>query len=326
MRYIAAHAPGWRNVKHASQWRNTLTTYAFPIIGDLPVSSITDKHVLSILQPIWAVKTETAKRLQCRVENILDWATAMKYRSGENPARWRGFLDKLLARPSRVKKVRHHPAMPYAGVPAFFVELAAKDGMSSLALRFLILTGCRTREVLEARWSEIDMGASIWTIPASRMKAVREHRVPLSDEALSVLHALPHIAGSDYVFPGARVGRPLSGMALLQLMRGMGYGVGGDRGDFVPHGFRSSFRDWCAEQSSFSREVAEAALAHALRDKTEAAYQRGDLFEKRRKLMTAWGEYCAAPTGGDEVDPVNSARVVRVTSGAVRRGPTPMRP
>jgi len=291
--YIAAHAPGWRNAKHAAQWRSTLATYAIPVVGPLPVNAVTDRHILSILEPIWTRKTETAKRVQCRLENILDWAAAMKYRDGENPARWRGYLDKLLPRPSRVKKVRHHPAMPYTEVPGFFAELAVKGGLSALALRFLILTACRTSEVLHARRWEFDLAAAIWTIPATRMKALREHRVPLPESAVTLLGALPQIAGNDYLFPGSRSGRPLSNMALLQLMRGMGYGVRGNRGAFVPHGFRSSFRDWCAEQSSFPREVAEAALAHVLRDKTEAAYQRGDLFEKRRRLMAAWAEHCS---------------------------------
>jgi len=207
-------------------------------------------------------ETAEAKRVQGRIENDLDYAAAHKYRDPLNPARWRGHLDKLLPKPSRVKKVSHHPAMPHTEVPAVMAELAANNSVSALALRFLILSACRTSEVLGAQWAEVDLEAAVWTVPADRMKAKREHRVPLSEPPLAVLQALPRIEGNPYVFPGARHGRPLSAMALLQIMRGMGYGVNGDRGDYVPHGFRSSFRDWSGEVSSFPRDVAEMALAH----------------------------------------------------------------
>lgn len=290
-RYIDAHAAGWRNAKHAAQWVSTLDTYAAPIIGDKPVDQITTEHVLQVLRPIWTTKTETAKRVQGRVENVLDWATAMKYRTGDNPARWRGHLDMLLAAPGKVKLVEHHPAMPYGGVPGFMGELEGMGSVSALALRFLILTACRTGEVVGACWDEVDLEASVWTIPASRMKAGREHRVPLSKPALAVLEALPRISGTPYLFPGTRHGRPLSNMALLQLMRGMGYGVNGTRGDYVPHGFRSAFRDWSGEVSSFPRDVCEMALAHVIENRVEAAYRRGDLMDKRRLMMEAWAQY-----------------------------------
>jgi len=270
---------------------STLKTYAGPVIGTRLVDAIDTKDILEVLSPIWTSKTETAKRVQGRIENVLDFAAAHKYRDTANPARWRGHLDMLLPKPSRVKTVKHHPAMPYADVPAFMNELSENGSVSALALRFLILTATRTNEVLEAQWSEIDLEAAVWTIPGSRMKGGREHRVPLPDAALALLDTLPCIEGNPHLFPGARHGRPLSNMALLQLMRGMGYGVNGARGGYVPHGFRSSFRDWSGEVSSFPRDVAEMALAHAIKNKVEAAYRRGDLFVKRRKMMQKWCDY-----------------------------------
>lgn len=296
-RYIRAHRRGWANRKHARQWVSTLKTYARPMLGAKAVDAIMTEDVLRVLQPIWLTKTETAKRVQGRIENILDFATAYKWRAGENPARWRGHLDKLLARPTKVKRVEHHPALPYTEVPAFMRELQANPSVSSLALQWLILTCTRTGETLGATLDEIDLEAAVWTIPASRMKAKREHRVPLSEAAVAILRRLPRIEGNPHLFPGARHGRPLSNMALLQLMRGLGYGVGGDRGDAVPHGFRSSFRDWSAEVSSFPREIAEAALAHVLESKVEAAYQRGDLLLKRRRLMDDWAAWCHKAPG-----------------------------
>jgi len=302
-RYIRAHRRGWKNAKHARQWVSTLKTYARPIIGPKPVDTIGTEDVLSILMPIWNTKTETAKRVQGRMENILDFASAHKWRDPLNPARWRGHLNKLLPRPSRVKTVAHHPAMPYTELPAFMAELASNESVSALALRFLILTATRTSEALHAQWSEIDLEAAVWTVPAERMKAKREHRVPLTGAALALLEALPRIEGNPYVFPGARNARPLSNMALLQLMHGMGYGVGGDRGDYVPHGFRSSFRDWSGEVSSFPRDVAEMALAHVIENKVEAAYRRGDLFTKRRAMMQAWADWCCRTESAD-VEPI----------------------
>jgi len=291
--YIAAHEPSWRNAKHRQQWRNTLDTYADPVLGKLPVALVGVGEVMRVLEPLWRAKTETASRLRGRIESVLDYAAARGWRTGENPARWRGHLDNLLPARSKVAKVEHHSALPWREVGAFTTVLAQEEGMSALALRFAILTAARTGEVIGARWSEIDMHAATWTVPAERMKAGREHRVPLSDGALDVLREVAKLAtGPDpraFVFPGGKVGKPLSSMALLMLLRRM------ERGDLTAHGFRSTFRDWCAEATNYPREVAEAALAHTLRDKTEAAYQGGDLMEKRRRLMAEWATFCARP-------------------------------
>lgn len=301
-RYIRAHRKSWSNIKHAKQWARTLKTYARPVIGSKPVDLITTEDVLSVLSPIWSEKTETAKRIQGRIENVLDFASARGYRDHLNPARWRGHLDKLLPKPSRVKTVTHHPAMPYEDVSSFMLELSKKNSVSSSALQILILTATRTSEVLEAKWSEIDLEESVWTIPADRMKAKREHRVPLSGAVVDVLKKLPVIKDSPYVFPSVQQGKHISNMALLQLMRGMGYGIKGDRGKYVPHGFRSSFRDWAGEVSVFPSDVAEMALAHTIKNKVEAAYRRGDLFEKRRKMMQAWADYVVRPQVKKVVD------------------------
>jgi len=297
-RYIRAHRHGWKNKKHSKQWVRTLKTYARPVIGSKKVDSITTEDILKILSTIWTTKTETAKRVQGRIENILDYAAAHKYCDPMNPARWRGHLDKLLPKPTRVKKVSHHPAMPYTEVPAFMSELSQNSSISACALRILILTATRTSEVLQAQWSEANLEEATWTIPASRMKAKREHRVPLPEEAIAIINSLPRIKDNPYLFPGMRHSRPLSNMALLQLMRGMGYGVNGSRANYVPHGFRSSFRDWSGEVSSFPRDVAEMALAHAIENKVEAAYRRGDLFEKRQKMMQAWANYISQQQAG----------------------------
>lgn len=306
-RYIRAHRRGWKNAKHARQWVSTLKTYARPEIGSKSVDAIATEDILKILSPIWTTKTETAKRVQGRVENILDYAAAHKYRDPLNPARWRGHLDKLLPKPSRVKKVTHHPAMPHSEVPAFMSELSNNGSLSARALQILILTATRTTEVLKAPWPEFDLEAAVWTIPASRMKGKREHRVPLSDAAMAVLDTLPRVDGNPYLFPGTHEGKPLSNMALLQLMRGMGIGVNGYRGNFVPHGFRSSFRDWSGEVSSFPRDVAEMALAHTIKNKVEAAYRRGDLFAKRRKMMQEWADYLDKLKTGAEVISINQS-------------------
>jgi len=290
-RYIRAHRHGWQSVKHARQWVSTLKTYARPEIGAKRVDLLTTEDVLRVLSPLWAGKTETAKRLRARIENILDYAAAHRYRDPLNPARWRGHLDKLLPKPSQLKTVRHHPAMPYSEVPGFMAELSGDGSVPALALQFLILTATRTSEVLYARWREIDRQTAVWTIPGERMKARREHRVPLTDATVSILEALPRFGDNPHLFPGAHPGRPLSSMALLLLMRRMGYGVNGDRGDYVPHGFRASFRDWSGEVSSFPRDVAEMALAHAIESRVEAAYRRGDLFTKRRRMMQDWADY-----------------------------------
>lgn len=299
--YIRAHRHGWSNIKHARQWCATLKTYARPTLGNKAINTISTEEVLKVLTPIWKKKTETAKRVQGRMENIFDFAAARKWRDAPNPARWRGHLDKLLPRPTRVQKVEHHPAMPYDEVPAFMEELKSKTGVSAQALQFLILTACRSGEVRGAEWSEIDLEAGIWTIPAIRMKAKREHRVPLSPEAIAILKTLPTLANNPYLFFGIRSHRPISNMAMLQQMRGMGYGVGGNKGEYVPHGFRSSFRDWAGEVSSYPRDVCEMALAHVIENKVEAAYRRGDLFEKRRKMMEEWARWCTQPQQQEEV-------------------------
>lgn len=283
--YIAAHRAGWKNAKHAQQWENTLATYAEPIIGHLPASEVTTAHVLEILQPIWTTKTETASRVRNRIELVLDAAKARGLRDGENPARWRGHLDKLLPKRAKVRAVEHHTALPWTELPAFMVELAKHGALSYAAIRLTILTACRTSEVLETTWDEFDLESYTWTIPAARMKAGKDHRVPLSDAARTVLEGLPRIDDSPYVFPGARQGRPLSNLAMLMGLRRIG------RGDLTMHGFRSTFRDWAAERTQYPREVCEMALAHKVAEGAEAAYWRGDVFEKRRALMTDWAGY-----------------------------------
>jgi integrase len=286
-RYIKVFKPAWKNSKHGDQWQATLDTYANPIFGDLPVSAIDTALVMKALEPIWTTKTETASRVRGRVEAILDWAKASKFRDGENPARWRGHLDKLLPAKSKIAKIRHQPAMAYAALPAFMSKLRDNGSLSARALEFTILTAVRTNEAINAQWDELDVDAGLWVIPADRMKADREHRVPLSGRALEILKSLPREKGSPFVFPGAGKGKPLSNMAMLELLRGL------NGNGYTVHGFRSSFRDWAAEQTNHPREIAEAALGHVLKDKTEAAYQRGDLLEKRRTLMQAWNSYCA---------------------------------
>lgn len=278
---------GWKNVKHASQWRATLETYAYPVLGALPVAVIDTPLVLKVLRPIWATKTETASRVRGRLEAILDSARVEGFRSGDNPARWRGHLDKLLPARSKVARVKHHPAMPYRDLPMFTAELRDRDCISARALEFVILTATRTGEAIGATWDEVDTSERIWRIPGERMKAGKPHSVPLTDRVLEILAGLPRVEGCPYLFPGARIGRAISNMAMLQLMREM-------RPGFVPHGLRSSFRDWTAEQTPHPAWIAEAALAHAIADKVEAAYRRGELIEKRRTLMGDWAAFCCA--------------------------------
>lgn len=284
--YIESHGDGWRNPKHRAQWFSTLETYAFPVMGKLLVRDVALEHVLSVLEPIWKSKTETASRLRGRIENVLDWASARQYRTGENPARWKGMLDKLLPAPTKVKKVEHHRALSIDALPGFMTQLSGRVGTAARALEFTILTAARSGEVRGANWSEIDLENRVWTVPAERMKAGKEHRVPLSQEALRVLRAQPMIAGVDLVFPAPR-GRSLSDMALTEVMRRMEV-------DAVPHGFRSTFRDWAGERTHFPRDLAEQALAHTLESKVEAAYRRGDALEKRRVMMQAWADYCCS--------------------------------
>jgi integrase len=287
--YILAHEAGWKNDKHAAQWTSTLTVYAYPIIGNLPVDTVDTGLVMKVLDPIWASKTETASRVRGRIEVILDWATVRKYREGENPARWKGSLDKLLPARSKVQKPGHHTALPYDQMPGFMKALRGQDGVAARALEFAILTAARTGEVLAASWQEFDLDKRLWTIPAERMKAGREHRVPLSNSALVILKKMSALGDPSYVFPGARKNRPLSNMALLMVLRRM------KRDDLTAHGFRSTFRDWAAEQTTFSSEVAEMALAHAVGSKVEAAYRRGDLFVKRQAIMEDWARYSERP-------------------------------
>lgn len=283
--YIAAHRGGWRNAKHADQWTNTLTTYASPVIGSIAVRDIELPHILRVLEPIWSTKTETATRLRGRIESVLDWATVRNYRQGANPARWRGHLDKLLPKPSKVSKVVHHTALPAHAMENFMDELRKQNGAGARALEFAILTAARSGEVRGALWSEIDLDTAIWTVPGERMKAGKEHRVPLSRAVIALLKALPRFDDEPTVFPSP-TGGALSDMTLTAVIRRM-------KVDAVPHGFRSTFRDWCSEHTDHPREVAEMALAHAISDKVEAAYRRGDLFNRRRSLMEQWAEFCA---------------------------------
>jgi integrase len=284
--YIKAHKAGWRNAKHGNQWRNTLAAYAYPVIGALPVQKIDTGLVVRVLEPIWATKTETASRVRQRIEAVLDSATARGYRDGENPARWRGHLDSLLPARAKVRRVKHHAALPYAELGAFMAELRERTGLAARAMQLLILTATRTTECIAARWSEIDLDNKIWAIPAERIKAGREHRIPLSLAAVTLLRQLAKTKVSEFVFPG-RPGKPLSHGVLRVLLKRM------NRSDLTTHGFRSTFRDWAAEQTNYPREVAEMALSHAIGDKVEAAYRRGDLFAKRHRLMEEWSKHCA---------------------------------
>lgn len=283
--YITAQSAGWA-ADYTEQWRASLTTYACPILGALPVQAVDTQLVLKVLEPIWATKTVTAGRVRTRIEAVLDWARARGYRDGENPARWDGHLANLLPSVAKVAKVEHHAALPYVELPAFMAELRARPGISARALEFVILTAARSGEVLHADWSEIDLQTRVWTVSAARMKAARDHRVPLSDRAVALLGALPG-PHSGIVFPGAKAGRPLHKMALADTLVRMG------RDDITVHGFRSAFRDWAGDCTPFAREVAEAALAHVVGDRTEAAYRRSDALQKRRMLMEAWSSFCS---------------------------------
>jgi integrase len=303
--YINAHRAGWRDGKHAGQWRATLSTYAYPIIGALSVQEVDTSLVLKVLEPIWATKPQTANRLRGRLENVLDFAKVRGYRSGENPARWRGHLAKLLPACSKVRQVKHHSALPYSELPDFLVALRGQNSIAARALEFTILTAARTGESIGATWDEIHWTDTVWIIPSRRMKGGKEHRVPLCERALTILREMKSAEdtnASQFVFSGGKPGRPLSNMAFLMLLRRMG------RGDLTVHGFRSSFRDWAAERTNFPSEVAEMALAHAVSNKVEAAYRRGDLFEKRRRLMQQWAAFCATAPKGDANDKVVSFR------------------
>lgn len=298
--YLKAHATDYSNEKHRKQWSSTLETYAYPNIGKLLVSDIGMRHVLDVLQQpsmdrkkrvgmLWEIKTETAKRLLDRIKAVLDYATVNEYRSGLNPATWKGYLDTQLAAPGGLKKVRHQPAVPYVQIAAFMTHLRKQTSVSARALEFLILTGVRSGSVRQATWSEIDVNRQIWVIPPAHTKRRIEHRVPLSPPAIYLLQALPRIAGTEIIFPNTQ-GKHLSDMALNQLMRGMR-----ERGELtseaVPHGFRSTFRDWAAEQTNYPDEIRKAASGHAVGDAVKTAYQRTDLLEKRRCLMNDWADF-----------------------------------
>ncbi|RVG50553.1 site-specific integrase [Sinorhizobium meliloti] len=297
-KYITAHKPTWKNAKHAEQWPATLKAYVYPAIGDLPVSKIDVSLVLKVLEPIWTEKPETASRVRGRIESVLDWARARHFRSGDNPARWRGHLDKLLPARGKVAKVRHHPALPYKEIGGFMADLKKMEGISPRALEFTILTATRTGEAIGAKWSEIDFEHRMWTIPAERMKAGKEHRVPLSARAIEILKELVSDEGGEYVFIGDKKDKPLSNMALLMVLRRM------ERNDLTTHGFRSTFRDWAAETTAYPNELVEMALAHTVGDKVEAAYRRGDMLERRRRLMKDWSNYCAMPARTGDVVPL----------------------
>jgi integrase len=302
-RYIAAHKAGWRSPKSLKAWESTLAADVYPIFGALPVQAIDTALVMRAIEPIWTTKPETASRVRGRIESILDWATARGYRQGENPARWRGHLENLLPKKTKVRRVEHLAALPYPEIGAFMIELRKPEGTAARALEFAILTAARTGEVIGACWDEFNLPDKLWTIPAGRMKAGKEHCVPLSDAAIAIIEKMATIRSGEFVFPGGKAGRPLSNMSMLMLLRRMG------RDELTIHGFRSSFRDWAAERTNFPAEVAEMALAHAVGDKVEAAYRRGDLFQKRHQLAEAWAKFCAAPAAVGKVVPMRAPAV-----------------
>jgi len=292
--YIATHEAGWRNAKHAAQWPQTLQTYVYPVFGTLPVAAVDTALVMKVLNPLWTTRTETASRVRGRIESALDWAATSGYRTGENPARWKGHLENLLPKKSKVAPVKNFAALPYPELPAFLAALDEQEGIGALALRFTILTCVRTKEALEAPWDEINFTEKLWTIPPDRMKGGREHRVPLSGPALEILAMLQKLPPSPFVFPANRR-RPVSKMVMLMTLRRL------QRSDLTVHGFRSTFSDWCAERTAFASEVREMALAHKISNAVEAAYRRGDLFEKRRELTRVWAAYCTGPAPAGEV-------------------------
>jgi integrase len=313
--YIAGHKKSWSNPKHRQQWENTLKTYAYPVIGDLAARYVTTSHIVSILEPIWESKTETASRLRGRIESVLDWTKVRGYREGENPARWRGHLDQILPKPSKVQAVRHHPALKVDDIGRFVAALGRREGGSAHALEFLILTVARTCEVTRLPPSEIDVAKKVWIVPAGRMKNRKEHRVPLSDRAVEIVkEEMKAHPDSKYIFPGAEKNSALSDMAMEMLIRRMNgksdpptwRDVKGEA--VVPHGCRSTFRDWASERTGYSKEAIEISLAHRTDDETEAAYFRSDLFEKRRRLLRDWAKFCAMPIDDIQRDNVLGTR------------------
>jgi len=298
MQFYELHHMQWRNAKSNAQFLSSLRAYAFPHIGKLAVADIDVGLVLKCIEPIWHSKTETASRVRGRIESVLDWCTVRGYRSGDNPAKWRGNLKAALPEPSKVKTPRHFPALPFSRLPAFMEALARRDGIAARALEFCILTASRTGEVIGATWPEIDFEERVWTVPAVRMKGHKQHRVPLSDRVIELLQALPREEGNDFVFIGPR-GGGLSNMGMASVLRRMNASV-------TVHGMRSCFSDWCHEMTSFPSHVIEKSLSHSIKNKAEAAYRRGDLLEKRRELMDAWASYCVPPTG-ENVVPIREA-------------------
>lgn len=307
---IESKRPGWKNAKHAAQWTATLESYVFPKIGAVQVAKIETTDVISTLTPIWAAKPETANRVRQRIEAVIDYASALGVRSGDNPARWRGHLDHLLPKPKKVRAVEHHPALPHAQIADFMTDLAKREGVAARALAFTILTAARSGETRGMTWGEVDLEAKVWTIPAGRMKAAKEHRVPLTDAALTLLGQRANGTPDDALIFGseAKLGKPISDMSMTAVLRRM------ERDDITVHGFRSTFRDWAGETTGFPREVIEAALAHGIKDKAEAAYARSDLFDKRRKLMQAWATIAAANTPSENIISLHSSKSARWTS------------
>jgi integrase len=298
-RFLDGHEETWRNEKHRQQWRNTLDAYASPVIGSTSVADLNTADVTRVLDPIWKTRPETASRLRGRIERILDWAKVRGFRTGENPARWRGHLDKVFPARAKARPIVHHAAVAIDDLPATYASLCASSGMAALALRFAILTAARAGEVTGATWVEIDLQEKVWAVPASRMKAGREHRVPLSSEAVAILTARREAMLGDLVFPGWKGGKPLASSSLRKALRVAG------RGSATVHGFRSTFRDWTAERTDTPRDVAEMALAHAIESSVEAAYRRGELMTKRAVLMQRWATFATTPHVEAEVVPLH---------------------
>jgi integrase len=295
LEYINEYEKTWKSSKHAHQWSASLKTHVYPVFGDLPVDAVDRELVESALRPIWKAKPETATRVRGRIEHVLDYARVKNLRTGENPARWRGHLNKIFPSRSKFDEVENYPALKYSEIGTFMTRLRAEEGYSARALEFAILTAARTAEVTGALWGEIDFEAEVWTVPAARMKKKREHRVPLTSAAMSILKAMKAVSESDYVFPGSRPQKPLTHTAMLRVLSRMG------RDDITVHGFRSTFKDWASEETPFPNELSEMALAHAIKNKVEESYRRGELLAKRRKLMEAWADYCAGINSGAEI-------------------------
>ncbi|MGO9401742.1 MAG: tyrosine-type recombinase/integrase [Xanthobacteraceae bacterium] len=302
--FVTQHDAAWKNRKHAAQVMSTLETYAFPVLGSLPVAAIDTPLVLRVIEPIWREKTETASRVRGRIESVLAWATVRGYRQGDNPARWKGHLQEALPARGKIAKVEHHAALPYAELPAFMTDLRQREGVAAKALMFTILTAARTGEVAGSKWSEVDLTNAVWTIAGSRMKAGKEHKVALAPQAVALLRDLPREGEDDdgYVFIGARPGTGLSDASMTAVLKRMG------RGDITVHGMRSAFKDWASERTNYPNEVSEMALAHKVSDKVEAAYRRGDLLAKRKRLAADWAAYCFSPPAKGEVVPIGGAR------------------